>query len=95
MPGGEPERGHRPHRVAHQVEGPEAERVGEGFEVVDQPLGAEALGGVPARPAVAARVGEVEPERLRESRDLGAEVSRPDELAPWSRTSGGPLPTTS
>ena len=73
----EPERRHRPHRVADQVEGRETERVGEGLEVVDQPAGLEPVRRVPARPAVAARVRQVQAERLGEGRDLGAERAAP------------------
>ena len=49
------------------------EPVDERLQVVDQPLRLEAVGRVPARPAVAARIGEKQLERLGQGRDLGGE----------------------
>ena len=68
------ERGRRPHREPEQVEGREAERVGERLEVVDQPVVAEAVRGVPAGRRVAARVGQVAGEAPAEQRQLRGEV---------------------
>ena len=50
------------------------EGVGEGQDVVDEHRRREAVGGVPARAPVAARIGQVRQERLREHRQLGGEV---------------------
>ena len=72
------ERGHRTHREPDEVEGPQAERVDEGLEVVDQPVVAESVGRVPAGPAVASRVGEMDEEGAREQRQLGGEVLASD-----------------
>ena len=47
---------HRPHREADDMERLEPERVNERREVVDEPVVPKAGRGIPARPAVAARV---------------------------------------
>ena len=72
------QRGHRAHREPDEVEGLEPHGVDEGSEVVDQPVVAEPGGRVPAGPAVPASVGNMEPERAREQRDLGREVAAPN-----------------
>ena len=77
MVGGELERGRRSHREAEQMEGREAEGVGEREEVRDEVLVAQAAGDVVEGSAVGARVGDVAAERLREGRQLAAEVVAP------------------
>ena len=72
------ERGHPAHRVADEMEAIEIERVDEGREVVHQPAGLEAIGHVPARPAVPARIRQVEAEPGGEGRDLGGVRLAPD-----------------
>ncbi len=73
----EAERRRPAHREPQEVERRQPEGVGEGTEVVDEPLVAEAVGRVPAGRGMAARVGDVAPERLAEQRQLRGEVLPP------------------
>ena len=68
------EGGHRAHREADDMERLETEAVDERGEVVDEPVVAKAVRGIPSGAAVAARIRHVDPERLREQRNLGSEV---------------------
>ena len=71
---GDVQRGHRAHREAHEMERLDPEQIDEGEDVVDEHCAGEAGGGVPARAAVTARIGQVRQERLRGHRQLGGKV---------------------
>jgi hypothetical protein len=52
----------------------EPELIRERGQIVDQPVVTETRGDIPLRPAVATGVRNVQPERLREQRDLWPEI---------------------